>query len=162
MSSAATTGLHCHPTDRSAAATLLLHSAARPTGTVTAIEAEAAGIIAASWDSFSTTRSSSRCSAAALGRCQAAWSCKAAPMAAAAAQQGGGYVRAAQEGGPPVSSGSGGAESAASLAIADPLCRKKCSMRGAAFRVYTSACARAMCVPDASHFSLHEHMRGVA
>ena len=156
MSSAATTGLHCHPTDRSAAATLLLHSAARPTGTVTAIEAEAAGIIAASGNSFSTTRSSSRCSAAALGRCQAA------PMAAAAAQQGGGYVRAAQEGGPPVSSGSGGAESAASLAIADPLCRKKCSMRGAAFRVYTSACARPMCVPDASHFSLHEDMRGVA
>ena len=97
---------------------LLLHSAARPSSSITAIEAEVVGVISVvCGSSFDDSELLSLLLLVAVGGVQAAWSCKTATQAAAVAPESGGHNRAARAGVPRISGGLGGAAWLAECAL---------------------------------------------
>lgn len=97
-------------------------------------------------------RHSRRCDApralprAAVDRCEAAWSCKAAAEAAVAAKQRGGSHRAAQARCPRVFGGSGGAEKVAYRGqLPDAVCEKNCVFRCVFLALCVALWARRVC-----------------
>ena len=100
---------------------------------------------------------------AAAGRCEAAWSCKAAAEAAVAVQQRGSCHRAARARRLRVSDGFGGAVLVAFRGQHARRCmRKKLPCSSAFFSRYVHVCACALRVFDSLNCPVHEGMHGVA
>ena len=163
MSSPAGARLHLQPTDRCPAFDLLLHRPARPTGVITVVGAEVAGVSAAIGGSivatFKLISLHSRCCRPLRG----GESCKAATQAAVAAPQRGSYHLAAPARRPRVSGGfCGDARLACSPGLLAPCVCKKvlASLRDFSRCVYVCACP--VRISDAPNSPLHEGMRGVA
>ena len=103
-----TAHVHLQPSHRCYTLDSLLRSAAGFTASATTIGSEVTTTFSARQLFFDVPMLLSAAAAAAAGRCQAAWGCKAACRAAQMAQQRGGYLRAAQAARPRTSGGFGG------------------------------------------------------